>query len=153
MDAVGTIGGAWHDAIEKYNLVPPFLHLYCGVGGAGESVGKCGQFMIVSGEQDAAAIYLMQIFEGRPSDGETIEGGSASADFVEDNERALACLIEDRSGLHHLDHERGAPAGEIIGSADAAEQSIDNTDMRRLRRHERAQLSKHHDQRILAKEG
>ena len=37
MDAVGTIGGTWHDWIEKYDLVPPFLHLYGGVGGAGES--------------------------------------------------------------------------------------------------------------------
>ena len=32
MDAVGTIGGTWHDWIEKYDLVPPFLHLYGGIG-------------------------------------------------------------------------------------------------------------------------
>ena len=59
-------------------------------------------------------------------------------------------LIEDRGGLDHLDHERRAPARQIVGRADAREQPVDDADVRARRRHERAHLRHHADQRVLA---
>ncbi len=67
--------------------------------------------------------------------------------------RALAGLVQDRRGLHHLDHEGRAAAREIVGGADAAEQAIDHADPRRLGRHEGADLRQHRDERVLAQEG
>ena len=71
------------------------------------------------GEQRAAAVVLVQMLDGRPGDGETVEGRRAAADLVEDDQRSLAGLIEDRCRFHHLDHEGGATAREIVGGADA----------------------------------
>ena len=62
-------------------------------------------------------------------------------------------LIEDRRRLDHLDHEGRAAAGEVVGGADPAEQAIDDADMGRLGRHERADLREHDDQRVLAEVG
>ena len=93
------------------------------------------------------------MLDRRPGDGEAVEGRRAAADLVEDHERALARLIEDGGGLHHLDHEGRAAAREIVGGADAREQPVDHADMRRARRHEAAHLRQHGDQRVLAQEG
>ena len=39
-------------------------------------------------------------------------------------------LVQDRRGLDHLDHEGGAAARQIVGGADAAEQAVDDADLR-----------------------
>ena len=108
-----------------------------------------GQLVIMRGEQRAAAVDLVQMLERRPGDREPVEGRGAAADLVEDDEGARARLVEDRGGLDHLDHEGRAPAREIVGGADAAEQPVDHADMRRCRRHEAAHLRQHGDQRVL----
>ena len=105
------------------------------------------------GEQRARTVLLVQMFDRRPGDGEAVEGRGAAADLVENDEAPLRRLIEDRRRLHHLDHEGRAPARQIVGGADAAEQAIDDADMRALRRHERAHLREDRDQRVLAQEG
>ena len=45
--------------------------------------------------------------------------------------RAAGRLVQDGGGLDHLDHEGGAAARQIVGRADAAEQPVDDADMRR----------------------
>ena len=45
-------------------------------------------------------------------------------------------LIQDRSGLDHLDHEGRAPPRQIIRGPDPAEQAVDRAQRQRLRRHE-----------------
>ena len=86
-------------------------------------------------------------------DGQAVEGRGAAADFVENDQRALARLIEDRRRLDHFDHEGRAPAREVVGGADAREQAIDDADMGAPRRHEGAHLGQRRDQRVLAQKG
>ena len=95
----------------------------------------------------------MQIFERGPGDREPVEGRGAAPDLVQHHEGARARLIEDGGGLDHLDHEGRAAAGEIVGRADAAEQTVDDAERGTLRRHERAGLGEHDDERVLAEEG
>src|SRR5690606_38029764 len=76
----------------------------------------------------------------------------AAADFVENDEAALAGLSEDRRGLDHFDHEGRAAASEVVGRADAAEQAIDQADGGARGRDEAARLGEQHDQRVLAQE-
>ena len=64
-----------------------------------------------------------------------------------------AGLVEDAARLHHLDHEGGAPARQVVGGTDAREQPVDDADVRRARRHERAHLRQHGDECVLAQEG
>ena len=61
-----------------------------------------------------------------------VECGGAAADLVEDHQRARGRLVEDRGGLHHLDHEGRAAARQIVGGADPGEQPVDDADMRLL---------------------
>ena len=88
-----------------------------------------------------------------PGDRQAVEGRGAAADFVEDDQRAFAGLVEDDGGLDHLDHEGGAAAREIVGRADAREQPVDDADPRPRRRHVGADLRHQRDQRVLPQEG
>ena len=109
--------------------------------------------MEMRGEQGAAAIDVVEPLDAGLGDGEAVVGRRAAADLVEDDEAALARLVEDRRRLDHFDHEGRAPAREIVGRADAAEQSVDDADRGGLRRHERAHLRQRGDQRILSEVG
>ena len=104
----------------------PFLDAHGDVDQAVELLRQRGQFVKVRREQRAAAIGLVQVLDRRPGDRQAVEGRGAAADLVEDDERALARLVEDRRGLDHLDHEGRAPAREIVGGADAREQPVDD---------------------------
>ena len=73
-----------------------------------------------------------------PGDGKPVVGGGAAPDLIEDHQRALAGLVEDGGGLHHLDHEGGAPAREIVSGAYAGEEPVYHTDACFVGRHERA---------------
>src|SRR5580700_7130146 len=104
------------------------------------------------GEECARTVLLVQMFDGGPGDGEAVEGGRTAADLVQNYEAALRRLIEDRRRLYHLDHEGGATTRQIVGGAHAAEEAIDDADMRALRRHEASHLRQDGDQRVLAQE-
>ncbi len=66
------------------------------------------------GEEAAAAIGLMQVLDGGPGDGKTVERGGAAADLVEDDKGTVAGLVEDRRRFHHLDHEGRATARQVV---------------------------------------
>ena len=58
--------------------------------------------------------------------------------------------MKNRSGLHHLNHEGGETAREIVTRADAGENPVDRTDTGVLRRNPGAGERKNHDQRDAA---
>ena len=94
----------------------------------------------MGGEQRPAAIDVMEMLDRRPGDRQAVEGRGAAADLIEDDEGALARLVEDGGGLDHFDHEGRAAARQIIGGADAAEQAVDDADARFCRGNEGAHL-------------
>ena len=77
----------------------------------------------------------------------------AAADLVEDDEASRRGAVQDVRGLLHLDHERGLPASDVVGCADAREDAVDERDLRVLRRHERPGLREQRQQRSLAQVG
>ena len=79
-------------------------------------------------EQRATTICFMQMLDRSPRDRQSVEGRGAAADFIENDQRTFAGLVEDDGGLHHLDHEGRTSAREIIGRADAREQPVDDAD-------------------------
>ena len=84
----------------------------------------------MGGEQRAGLVVdRIQILDHRPGDGEPVEGGRPATDLVQDDQRTLPRLIEDGRGFHHLHHESGAPAREIVRRTDAAEQAVHRADM------------------------
>src|SRR5690606_1481635 len=104
----------------------PFAHFHGDIGDAGERFGQRGQLMEVGGEQRTAARCLVQRFYGSPGNGEAVEGCGAAADLVEDDERAAGGAIEDGGGFDHFDHEGRAAMGDVVGSADAGEEPVND---------------------------
>ena len=103
------------------------------------------------GEQRAGFVYIVKMFERRPSDGEAIVGCRAAPDFIEDHQRVFIRLIKDRGGFHHFDHEGRAPTCEVIRGAYAAEKLAHDTNVSVACRDETTHLSKDSDKSILTK--
>jgi len=56
---------------------------------------ELGEFVVVGGEERLGVAVLMDEFDDGPGDGETVVGGGAAADLVEEDERARGCGIEN----------------------------------------------------------
>src|SRR4029079_14325237 len=95
LDAVRSVGGAGFHLVQKHDLVAPLAHVHGDVGDLGQAACKGRQLVIVRGEQGAAGVDLVQVLHHRPGDRETVEGGGAAADLVEDDERAAGGLVEN----------------------------------------------------------
>ena len=149
VDAVGAVRRAVRDFVQKDDIVLPFLDAHGVAGKARQGLRQAGELMIVRGEEGAAFVGLVQIFEAGPGDGKSVVGRRAAADLVEDDQRAFRRLIEDRRGFDHLDHEGRASARQIVRRADAAEQAVHRADMRAFRRNVATHLRHQRDQRVL----
>ena len=106
------------------------------------SAGERGQLEIVRREQRQAAVLLRELVRDRPREREAVEGRGAAADLVDQHQALRRRAVQDRRRLGHLDHERRAPAGEIVGGADARVDRVERADARRARRHERAAVAR-----------
>src|SRR6266849_6528492 len=92
------------------------------------------------GEERARAGVLLQMLDDGPGDGEAVEGSGAAADFVEQDEARGRGVIEDSGNLGRFDEESGAAAGQIVASADAREDAIDDGQLGLARWNEAADL-------------
>src|SRR5277367_5702100 len=128
MDAVGAVGGAGADLVQKDDVAPPFLDPHRVAGERREFGGERGQFVIMRREEGAAAVDLVQVLEGGPGDRQSVEGRRAAADLVENDKGTWPRLVQDRGGFYHLDHKGRAAARQIVSRADPAEEAIDDAD-------------------------
>ena len=81
--------------MQEHHVALPFLDPHGGVEQPRQFCRKRRELMVMRGEQRAAAVDLVQMFDRRPGDGEPVEGRGAAADLVEDDQGAVARLIED----------------------------------------------------------
>ncbi len=93
------------------------------------------------------------VFDHGPGQRETVVGRGAASDFIENDEAARGSRVEDHRGFGHLDHERRAAAREIVRSADAREDAVDQRQENGIRGHPRTHLRHDCDQRRLAEIG
>ena len=105
------------------------------------------------GEQGATAVVLVEMLRRCPGNGEAVIGRGAAPDLVQNDQRTLRRLIEDRRRLHHLDHEGAAPRRQIVARADTGEEPVDDADMRRFGGDEAAHLRQQRDDSVLAQKG
>ena len=108
-----------------------------------------GQLEIVGREQREAAILLGELVRDGPGERQAVEGRRAAPDLVDQHQALRRRAVEDVRGLGHLDHERRAPAGEIVGGADAREDRVERTERALPRRNERAAVRQQRDDRGL----
>ena len=105
------------------------------------------------GEEGAAAVDIVQMLQRSPGDGQAIIRGCPAPNLVQDHQRPVVSLIQDRRRFHHFDHKGGSPPRQVVRCANAAEQLADKPDMGPRGRNEAAGLRQKGDQGILAQKG
>ena len=93
------------------------------------------------------------MFKGRPGDGKAVVGGGATADFVQDHQRAVVGLVQDGGGFDHFDHEGRPAPRKVVRCADPAEKLGDEADAGLGGRDVGSGLGKEGYEGILAQEG
>ena len=77
LNAVGAVGRARQHFVQEHDVALPFLDPHGGVEQSRQLGRERGEFMIMRGEQRAAAIGLMQVLDRRPRDRKPVEGRGA----------------------------------------------------------------------------
>ena len=85
-DAVAFVGAAGFNAAKEDDFVGSFLDADVNIFDGRQKIGEFGEFVIVGGEESARARVRLEMFDDGPGDGETVEGGGAAANFVEEHE-------------------------------------------------------------------
>ena len=88
VNAVALVGRTGHDLVQEYDLVFPFLHGHVEIHDARQRAGQVGEFVVVRGEQRAAAHVVVQVLDDRPRQRQAVVRAGAASDFVEDHEAA-----------------------------------------------------------------
>ena len=150
-DAVALVGTPRLDVAQENDFAGRLFHRDMNIFHARKEVGKFCEFVIVRGEKGARARVPLKMLDDGPRDGETIEGGGAAADFIEEYEAGGCGVIEDGGDLAHLDKKSGAAAGKIVAGADAGEDAVGDGQFGLARGNEGAHLCHEDNQRSLAK--
>ena len=124
-DAIAFVGAAGFDAAQKNDFVAGFVDGDVDVANAGDEALELGEFVIVRGEKSARTRVGLERFDDGPGERQAIECGGAAADFVEKDQARGRRGIQNDRDFAHFNQESGTAAGEIIGSADAREDAVD----------------------------
>lgn len=129
MDAVAALRGAGFDAVEELDGVVGFADADADVlEGGGVSQLEDIEFVVVGGEEAAAAGGVEQVGDDGPGDGDAVGGAGAASDFIQEDEAVWGGVVEDVCGFGHFDHEGGLAFGEVVDGADAGEDGVDQAD-------------------------
>ena len=104
--------------------------------------------MVVGGEEGAGTGLgcLVQVFHDGPGNGDAVIGRGATAQLVEEHERARRDVVQDVRGLRHLDHERRFAQRDIVRRSHTGEDFVHQTDSRGLCGHKAAHLGQQYYQ-------
>src|SRR5690606_8946510 len=86
LNAVALVRSAGEDLVKEDDFLIPFPNSDVVVGDGCLGVGEIGELVIVRGKKGAAADAIVQMLGDGPGDGQSVEGGGAAADFIEDDE-------------------------------------------------------------------
>ena len=120
------------------------------VAAGGKFVRERGQLEVVRGEQRECPSLLSHVVRRGPRQRQAIEGAGAAADLVHQHQALRRGVVQDRRGLGHLDHERRAATGDVVGSTDARKDAVQWSDPEGICRHETADVGEYRDQRGLS---
>mmetsp|Transcript_38636 Transcript_38636/g.123972 ORF Transcript_38636/g.123972 Transcript_38636/m.123972 type:complete len:361 (-) Transcript_38636:1267-2349(-) len=149
VDAVRSVAGAGLEAVEEGDRAAPLVDGARHVEERDVRVGAlelAREGVVVRREEAAAARLEGEVAEGAVGDGHAVEGGGASAELVEDHERARGGVLEDERGLLELDAEGGEAGHDGVVRADPREDAVDGRERARLRRHPAAEVRHQHRQ-------
>ena len=150
LDAVALVGASRLDLPQEDDVGSRFLHRDVIIAHAGQKVGQLGKLVIVGGEERLGPSVRLQVLDHGPGDGQAVEGGRAASHLVQQHQAARRGGVEDGGRLRHLHHERGAAPRQVIGSADAGKDAVENGKLGARGGHKAPHLRHQGDQRRLA---
>ncbi len=152
-DPVRRGGGTLTDTVaERHPPVRP-CRVEVAVANPWEPVGQIRQVVVVGGEDGRRPQFVVEELDCRTGDRVAVGRRRAPAHLVEEDERAFGRVVEDRSELRHLPHERRLPARDVVTRADAREHPVDDRQPGGLGGDETARLCQHDRHRDLAHVG
>ena len=100
------------------------------------------EFVVVGREKrlGTGRRMVVQVFDHRPGDRNTVVGARTASDFVQQDDAAVGNIVQDAGRLEHLDHEGRFALRNVVGSPDSGENLVHHADMSRFRRNERPHL-------------
>ena len=111
------------------------------------------ELVVVRGKQAAARNVGVQVLEHGPCDRQAVDSRCATANLIDDHERAIGGRVQDASRLGHLDHEGRAVILQVVRGADTAVNPVDDANVCKLCGYEAAHLRQDRNHCILAQEG
>ncbi len=132
LQSVAAVGGAVLRGVQEDDAVGMLDRVEMQVRAAVDLGGQRRQLEIVRREEREAAVLLREFARDRPGERQAVERGRAAADLVDQHEALRRRAVQDRRRFGHLDHERRAAAGEIVGGADARVDRVERADRRRV---------------------
>ncbi len=155
MNAERVFRAAGHQFAQEDHLAVDLAHAHIIVFYAREETLHLVELMIVGCEERACLrlSVLVQMLHDGPRNGYAIVGRGATAQLIEEHERARRHIVQDVGGLGHLNHERRLAQREVVGRSHTGEDLVDHAHMCALCRHEAAHLCHERDEGCLAKQG
>src|ERR1044071_3520393 len=96
---------------------------------------------------------IMDVFDDAPGNRESIIGGGAAPDLIQDQQAAGGGVMQDVGGFDHFHHECGLPRMDLVLGADAGEDPVNETHSGRVGGYKGTDLRHQDDQGGLAQVG
>ena len=146
-------GAALAQFAQEQDLPAHFLHGHMEVLHAREEALQVVELVIMGGEERLGALAVfVDVLHDAAGDGHAVEGGRASANFIQKHQRPGRQIVQDHGRLQHLHHEGGLSAGDIVRGAHAGKELVEPADMSLRRRHEGAALGHEHNEGRLSEQ-
>ena len=149
LQAVALVRRPFLHGVQEHERVAVLGRVEVHVLAGRQFLGERGQLEVVRGEERVGADLAADVPCAGPGERQAVVGAGAAADLVHQHEAVARRVVQDVRRLGHLDHEGGAPAGEIVRGADAREDAVHRPDRRRLCGNVAAESRENHDQRRL----
>ena len=146
MQAVAAVGRSRLERVQEDDPVAIFHGIQMHIGDGRQCLRKPRQLKIVGGEQGKCANASREIGSAGPGERQTVIGAGATADLVHQHQALRGRVMQDIRRFCHLNHERRAPAGEIIRGPDARKDPVYRSDYGALRGNETADVGQQHDE-------
>jgi hypothetical protein len=124
--SITAISSSINDLVEKDHIGLLFLDGHLFTRESGQGLSQESEFVKVSGKECSALDVVVEVLEDSPSEGETIEGRSATTDLIHHNERTRSRVVEDIGGLDHFHHEGGSVILEVIRCSYSTKHPVDD---------------------------
>ena len=154
MDAEAVLRASAGEFAQKHHLAVDFAHAHIVVGDAAVLRLHVVELVVVGGEEGLGvqSAVLVDVLHDGPGDGDAVVGACASAQLVEEYERAFAHVVEDARGLVHLHHEGALAEGYVVAGSHAGEHLVDHAYAGGVGGHEAAALGHDDVEGCLAQE-